>query len=306
MQIIFGTGALGLAVMRQLLRNGEKVIMVNRGSKPQLPTGVKLVHGDASDEDFCKVVCRKAKVIYNCTGLPYSQWETDLPRIQHGIIEGAASSGAKLIYADNLYAYGPPHGDLHENLQEKPVGAKTKIRSTLSEMVLQAHKEGRIQAAIGRGSDFYGPHVQSAMLGERVFNAALAGKPAEVIGDIDQPHTHIFIDDFARALVILSENEESLGQVWHMPAAETISTRQLINLIYKEVGQKPKVRIANGFLLIVMGWFVPMMREFKEIMYMMNQPFKVDHGKFDRAFEMQVTPHSEAIQSTVAWYRGKE
>jgi nucleoside-diphosphate-sugar epimerase len=307
MQVVFGTGGLGLAVMRELLRKGEqRVRMVNRRSKLQLPTGVELIHGDAADEEFCRSVCRDAKIVYNCTGLPYPRWSKELPAIQQGIIEGAAANGATLIYADNLYAYGPHLSLLHEELQEKPIGPKTQLRQHLSQMVLQAHREGRLQTAIGRGSDFYGPEVRLSTLGERVFKAALNGQAAEVIGDIDQPHTHIYIDDFARGLVTLSEKKEALGHVWHIPAAETLTTRQLIQMIYHETGHKPKYRVANGGLLTVMGWFVPMMREFKEILYMMNQPFQVDHGKFKRTFGAQVTPHAEAIQHTLEWYRSSE
>lgn len=305
MQVIFGTGALGLAVMRELLNKGEQVRMVNRQTELSLPVGVELIHGDASDVDFTRQVSRGAKVLYNCTGLPYAQWTSDLPGIQRGIIEGAASSGAKLVYADNLYAYGPHSGLLHEEITERPIGPKTQVRKELSLLVLKEHRAGRIQATIGRGPDFYGPEVRLSALGEQVFTAALAGKPAELIGNIDMLHTYIYIDDFAHGLVALSENEKALGQVWHFPAAETLTTRELLEVIYKEAGHQPKYRIANGLLLTVMGWFIPMMREFKEIMYMLNRPFVVDHAKYEQAFGALVTPHKEAVRHTLGWYRSK-
>jgi nucleoside-diphosphate-sugar epimerase len=303
MQVIFGAGALGQAVMRECLRRGEQVRIINRSSKPALPAEVEWIQGDARNGQFCSEVCKGASVVYNCTGLPYEKWSAELPAIQRGIIEGAASSGAKLIYADNLYAYGPCPGTFHEDLPYQPAGAKTAVRGQLAQMVLQAHKEGKILAAIGRGADFYGPHARVAVLGERVFQPALSGRAAEVIGDIDQPHTHIYIDDFAWGLVTLSEHEAALGQVWHIPAAETVTTRQLIEMIYRQAGHQPKYRIANGFLLTVMGWFVPPMREFKEMMYMFNRPFVVEHEKFRKAFGMRVTPHEEAIQRTLEWYK---
>jgi nucleoside-diphosphate-sugar epimerase len=252
MQVIFGTGALGLAVMRELVRKGKRVRMINRTSKVQLPANVELIQGDAKDTQFCIAVCKEASVIYNCMGLPYEQWMTQLPAMQRGIIEGAASSGAKLIYADNHYAYGPHSSNYHEDLPDNPVGIKTALRAELSQMVLQAHRAGTIRATIGRGADFYGPHVKLAVLGARVFQPALTGGFAEVIGDIDQPHTHIYIDDFASGLIALSEHEEALGQVWHIPAAETVTTRQLIEMIYREAGNPPKYRTANGLLLTVM------------------------------------------------------
>lgn len=304
MHVIFGTGALGMAVMREMRRRGKNVRMVNRGSRPLLlPEGVELVHGDAKDASFCKEACRDAEVVFNCTGLPYSEWVSELPAIQQGIIEGASSTEVKLIYADNLYAYGSSQGMYHEELPNNPVGPKTKVRGHIADMVMQAHREGKLRAAIGRGPDFYGPGVTQAVLGERVFRAALSGKPAEALGNIDLPHTHIYIDDFAKGLVTLSEQERALGETWLLPAAETLTTRQLITMAFEAAGRKPAYRIASGFLLTAMGWFSPAMKEFHELRFMFEEPCRVNHGKFADVFGSHVTPHEVAIQLTLDWYR---
>lgn len=76
---------------------------------------------------------------------------------------------------------------------------------------------------IGRGSDFFGPHAHLSTVGDGVFARAIAGKPAaQVLGNPDVPHTVTYIDDFARALVTLGEREEAMGEVWHVPNAETV------------------------------------------------------------------------------------
>lgn len=82
---------------------------------------------------------------------------------------------------------------------------------------MRAHETGRIRATIGRGSDFFGHHVHLSTVGDRVFARAFEGKPAQVLGNADVPHTVTYIEDFARALVTLGEREEALGQVWHAP-----------------------------------------------------------------------------------------
>ncbi len=83
-----------------------------------------------------------------------------------------------------------------------------------------------IKVVIGRGSDFFGSLVKNATLGEMFFKAALSGKPANLLGNIDMPHTYTYIKDFATALVKLSENDKAFGQAWHVvPSAPTITTR---------------------------------------------------------------------------------
>jgi nucleoside-diphosphate-sugar epimerase len=39
------------------------------------------------------------------------------------------------------------------------------------------------------------------------------------------------------------------------------------------------------------------------MLYEFEEPFVVDHSKFEEAFGEQATPLREAIQRTVRWYR---
>jgi len=137
------------------------------------------------------------------------------------IIEGAASSGAKLVVGDNLYAYGPVQGRLTEDLPQRAQGPNGRVRAEIAEALLAAHEAGPVRAAIGRGSDFFGPHAHLSTVGDRVVARAIAGEAARVLGNPDVPHTVTYIEDFARALVTLGGREEALGHVWHVPSPET-------------------------------------------------------------------------------------
>lgn len=44
---------------------------------------------------------------------------------------------------------------------------------------MRAHQDGRVRAAIGRASDFFGPHALQSTVGYGVFARALAGRPAQ-------------------------------------------------------------------------------------------------------------------------------
>ena len=107
----------------------------------------------------------------------------------------------------------------------------------MAEALLAAHERSQVRAVIGRASDFFGPRVLLSAMGDRVFPAALAGKGAQVLGNVDLPHTYTYIPDIGKALVILGEADEALGQVWHIPSAETVTTRQFLELVYQESGQ---------------------------------------------------------------------
>ena len=103
--------------------------------------------------------------------------------------------------------------------------------------------------------------------------------------------------------MILGEREEALGQVWHLPGPETVTTRQFIEMVFAETGHPPKIQVLPKFLLKLFSLFSPIMRELDEMLYEFEEPFILDHSKFEQAFGNHATPLPEAIRATVAWYR---
>jgi nucleoside-diphosphate-sugar epimerase len=173
----------------------------------------------------------------------------------------------------------------------------------MARRVLDAHDAGEVRATIGRASDFYGPRVRESTAGERIFGNLVDGKRAEVIGDPDQPHTYTYVGDFARALVVLGREERALGEVWHVPSATTLTTREFVELVAEAADVQPRMRVAPGWFVQLAGVVSPTMRELDELRYEFEAPFVVSHEKFDAAFDLEPTTHREAIVATVDWYR---
>ncbi len=303
LHVVFGTGALGLAVERELARRGENTRLVNLSGRKDPSWTAEVVKADAANPEDAKRACSGATVVYHCAQPPYAQWPEKAPPVMRGIVEGASAAGAKLIYGDNLYLYGRAPMLLVETLPHAGVGPNTRTRAELAEMLTTAHEEGRVRMAIGRGSDFYGPHARTSSMGERVIPNALKGKAAQVLGDPDLPHTYTFIDDFGKALVILGERDEALGEAWHVPSGETRTTREFVRMVFDEADRTPKLSTLPGWFMRAMGVFNPTLRAVGEVLYQAENPWIMDASKFVRQFGDISTPHDEAIRRTVAWYR---
>ena len=305
LHVVFGTGPVGTSVMEALMQRGRcRVRMVNRSGRASVPEGVEVVGGDATHEAFAREVSQGASVVYFALNPPYNKWPELFPPLQAGVLEGAASAGAKLVTMENLYMYGPTDSrPLTEDLPYAPNTRKGRVRAMMSEELMEAHSSGRVRVAIGRASDYFGPRVLVSAAGEQVFGRAVQGKSAQVAGDPDQPHTYTYAPDVGRGLVILGEREEALGQAWHLPSPETVTTRQFVEMIFEEVGKPARVQAAPKILLRAMGLFNPGMREIIEMLYEFEEPFVVDDSRFVREFGEQATPLREAIQRTVRWYR---
>ncbi|PSB03934.1 SDR family oxidoreductase [Merismopedia glauca] len=300
---IFGTGPLGQAVMRELLARGKQIRMVNRSGQANVPQGVEVVAADAYDPTSTKAVTAGSTVVYQCAQPAYTEWPQKFPPLQAAIVAGVAANGAKLIVGDNLYMYGLVNTPLKEDLPNAAITRKGRTRARMAEELLAAHQKGQIRVAIGRSSDFFGPLVLGSLVGERVFPAILAGKSTEGIGNIDLPHTYTFISDFGKALVVLGEKEEALGQIWHVPNAETVTTRQFLEIAFAEAGHPPKIKSMGKLMMQIAGLFIPEAKETVEMMYEFEHPFIVDSRKYIQAFGNHATPLKEALRQTLDWYR---
>jgi nucleoside-diphosphate-sugar epimerase len=304
--IVFGTGPLGYWVMKFLSDKGKKVTLVSKSGKThyELPEDVEIKSANSKNAEEVYEVCKNADAVYYCAMPPYTDWPNNFPDMIKGLIEGISRTKAKIIFGDNLYMYGPTNGKpIKENMLYTATGHKGKTRALIANMLLDAYKEGKVKTTMGRASDFYGPKVINAGFGEMFFKPALEGKAVNLLGDITLPHTFTYIKDFAKALITLGESEKAFGRAWHVPSAETISQKEMVELIEKEIGKKIKVRPAGKGIITFLGLFNPMIKEVKEMMYTMTEPYIVDHSDFEKTFGKKVTPHKVAIKEAVAWFK---
>ncbi|MEN9563931.1 MAG: hypothetical protein RIR73_2175 [Chloroflexota bacterium] len=305
--VVLGTGAIGRAVMNELVKRGESVRMVNRSGKmDEVPAGVEVVAANLYDQTNVKEVMRGAKVVYQCSQPEYTEWVEKFPPLQKSIIDGLTGGNAKLVMVENLYMYGDVNGTpITEDMPHNAHTRKGKVRGEISNAAFEAHRAGKLRVASGRGSDFFGPWgLPTTAMGERTFYPLLHGKAASLVGNVDVPHTHTFIPDFGKALVILGERDEADGKPWHVPNDNPkITQREMLKMIAAEMGIEPKFSAMGKTMMWIGGLFIPEAKESVEMMYEFEKPFIVDSSKFEKTFSMKATPMRDAIKETVAWYK---
>ena len=303
--VVFGaTGGIGGALVDELLRRGKTVRAVSRGGNA--PEGAEGRAADVSDAAAAARAAEGAAVVYHCVNPGYTQWPELLPPISRSILSAAEAAGAKLVFADNLYAYGPVDGPLREDLPAAATGSKGRTRVEVARELLAAHEQGRVRVTIGRASDYYGPGGRTSTAGDPVFARVVAGKRPQWTGRLDQPHTFQYLPDIARGLVTLAERPEADGEVWHLPAADPLTAQQFLDLVFEAAGRATpaKAQVAGPAVLAVAGIFSPMLRELRETAYQSRRPFVIDSSKFEAAFgRLDTTPHREAVARTVEWFR---
>ena len=305
--VLGAAGGTGSSIVRELAARGRQVRAVTRGGAGDVPDGVEQVAADVGTREGAGRACEGAAVVYHCVQPDYRRWPELFPPLTRAILDGAAATGAKLVFADNLYMYGPPDGPMTEATPQRAQGRKGRTRIEMADALLRAHAEGRARTTIGRSSDYYGPRGIATAAGDNVMKPALRGRRARWLGSLDQPHTLNYLEDMARALVTLGERDEADGQVWHLPAAEPITGREFLELVFRHAGHRPKLGAASRPMIRIAGVFKPLLRELSETLYQFERPFVSDASKFQRAFgPFEPTPHPEAVARTVAWFRRQE
>ena len=301
--VVFGTGAVGSPLARELAARGEQVVAVSRSGRGDVGSATVLA-GDAGDADFVRMAADGAAVLYQCLNPPYTKWPEMFPPWQRNLIEAAKVSGAKLVSFENLYAYGPTHGaPLTEDLPFNATGKKGKTRGAMADELLAAHDAGDLKVTMGRASDYFGPAGFLTHMGERVFYPILAGKKAQVFGNPDLPHTFSYSLDIAKGLATLGTDDRADGQAWHLPNAETLTVREIIGKIAEAAGTEGGVSTMPGFLVNIVGLFNGNVREIKEVLFVFKEPFIVDSSKFESTFGQSATPLDRSIPATVEWFR---
>ena len=301
--VVFGTGQIGRHVVDQLVAQGADVVAVNRNGQGSI-SGADVVGGDATDPSFTTRVAAGADAVYFClNAMNYASWAEKFPPLQRGVLAGAEAAGARLVVLDNLYASGPSHGqDLVETMQARPTSTKSATRAAMTVELMAAHEAGRVEVAIGRASDYFGPGAMRSALGETVFATALSGRTAQVMGDPDQLHSYSYTPDVAAALITLATRSGATGRIWHLPVAETRTTRQVVDAVYALAGQRPRLFAAGAATLRLFGVVKPAMREYLHTLYQFTDRWVVDDSRFRTAYGDLSTPLDDALATTLEWY----
>jgi nucleoside-diphosphate-sugar epimerase len=304
--VIFGSGAVGLAICDALQRRGITPRIINRSGIARVPDGIEVVGGDANDPAFTLDVTSGARVIYQTLNPPYAEWAEKFPSLQRSVLLAAQAQGARLVSMENVYMYGRPAGKpLTEDRAHNAHTKKGKIRSAMAVELLDAYRRGDVEVAIGRASDYFGPRGGAqSNLGDRLFPAALAGRTATVLGDLDQPHTYTYIPDIGEGLSVLGEHPAAPGRAWHLPNdPQTRTTRELVSIVYRQLGHpRSKVRSMPPALLRAVGLFNPTMREIVEMQYQFDEPFVVDSSAMAQTLGVHATPLRTALAATADTY----
>jgi nucleoside-diphosphate-sugar epimerase len=301
--VLGASGGSGQAITAELAVRGHDVMAVNRQGNAPAPAGAHSGAADLYDPAAAQRVCAGADVVVFAAMPPYHAWAGNFDRMLDVVLDAVAAAGARLVFVDNLYMYGPADGPMSERSPEHATG-KGALRRAVARRILA---DGRCPATIGRYSDYYGPGGTNSFLHSMFFEPALAGRPMRVMLATDQPHAFHYLPDAPRGFATLVERPEADGRVWVLPAAPPITQGEVAEIVNDLLPEPVSVSVITPWLLALGGLFSRQAREGRKVAHQFDRPWVVDASAFESAFgPLPVTDHRTAIAETIAWLQSRD
>ena len=302
--VVVGAGIVGSTLAQLIASDGQDVIVITRSGSGPIHKNIKRVAADVSDLSRLLEIAPSAVAIYNCVNPPYHQWAKGWPPMAASFLSYAEKTGAVLVTCSNLYGYGPVNVPMTESLPLNAPGVNGKVRAQMWLDAKALHDAGKIKATEVRGSDYVCAGEQSRV-GSRVMPRILAGKPAQVLGDIDVKHTWTYPLDVARLMQIVATDSKAWGKAWHVPSNESKTQKELVTELAAVAGIKnPKLSSVPAVMWNLLALFNPLMKALKETAYQMQRPYILDESAARKAFGMQPTSWKQILNDVVAETRG--
>jgi nucleoside-diphosphate-sugar epimerase len=303
MQTILGAnGVIGRELSAHLPRYTDHVRQVSRAPRQEHASDETFV-ADLLDPQATADAVAGSEVAYLTAGLTYDAtvWEDQWPRVMRNVVDACKRAGSRLVFFDNVYAYGRVDGVMTEETPYNPCSRKGEVRARIATTLMDEVRRGELQALIVRAADFYGPGAALSLTHATVTERLRAGKTPQWVGDATKVHTFTYTPDAGLSVAVLGNTPLAYGQVWHaLTSPEPITGEQYVRLACELAGRPYRLQVAPRWMLRLMGLFVPVLRENMEMLYQFEHDYRFDSTKIGRAFDLTATDYRTGIAATFA------
>ncbi len=302
--IIGAAGAIGRSIATACHDANLPIRLVGRREAPLAALaapGDEIVLADVSTPAGCRSAIEGCDAAVYALGLPYTNAGfAAFPPMMEAFVAAAREKGVKrIVLITNVYPYGRPLTPLvAETHPRDPVMAKGEYRKSQEDILLAASSPGMETISL-RLPDFYGPGVENSLL-TLAAKAAAAGTTGMLLGPADTPHEFVFTPDVGPVVRALAVHEGPVAGAYNLAGAGVITQRKLAELFYRAAGREPKLRVMPPWQQSLVGLFMPVLRELKDVRYLSETPILLDDAKLRALLPgLAKTPYEDGARRTV-------
>ena len=302
MQTILGAnGAIASQLSKHLPNYTSKIRQVSRHPR-QVNATDELVSADLLNYDQTEKAVAGSEVVYLLAGLKYDigVWRREWPILMRNVIDACKKHNSKLVFFDNVYSYGLVKGPMTEETPFNPNSKKGEVRAKIATLLLDEIKSKNLNGMIVRGADFYGPNVLLSVTHSMVTEKLKSGKTSQWFGNPKLIHTFTYTPDAGKSVALLGNTPSAFNQTWHsLTSKEKITGEDYVGIACELAHRPFKIQTLSKGMLRLVSLFVPVLREFPEMMYQYENDYIFDSTKIEKSFSIEATSYKAGIGETL-------
>jgi dihydroflavonol-4-reductase len=202
--------------------------------------GVRIILGSVTDEERLARAVEGIDWIYHLAAAQHEMnisdehfWQVNVQGTRN-VLEASTSAGAKrFIYGSSIGVYGSVNGEIDEKSPAKPDNIYGMTKLEAEKLVLSFRE--KLPVVVIRITETYGPGDYRLL---KLFKAIQKGVFL-MIGSGSNRHHLVYVDDLVEGLLLAASVEEATGKVFVLPGKADLTTRDLVNVIARELDKKP-------------------------------------------------------------------
>ena len=256
-----GAGFIGSHLVERLISRGDNVVILDDLSTGNLENikfikeNAKVVVGSILDSNLVNKVVSESDFVVNLAASvgvlnivnkPLESLMVNL-KGSTNVIEAAYNHAKPILIASTSEIYGKNVKEFLNEKDDRVIGHPLMSRWSYSEakavdesLAFFYHQEKNLPVRIVRFFNTVGPRQVGhyGMVVPRFVNAALRNEPLYVYGSGDQIRCFCHVSDAVRALLLIIDSEQALGQVFNVGNNQQISIMELAKKVIEITGSK--------------------------------------------------------------------
>ena len=259
-----GAGFIGSHLTEALVNRGDQVVILDNfftssmDNLKQVKEKINLVEGNILDQRLvAKLVSESDYIVhlaaalgvFNIVNKPLESLKTNLQGSEI-VLEAADKYKKPVLIASTSEVYGKNDKVPLDEEDDRIIGHPLKSRWSYSEakavdesLAYFYYLENKLPIRIVRFFNTVGPRQVGnyGMVVPRFVSAALKNQPLQVYGNGDQIRCFCHVDDAVRALLLVMDSEQAVGNVFNIGNHQQISILELAMKVIEITGSKSEI-----------------------------------------------------------------